>query len=410
MEMKYNVFHKREKGENMIEKRIERMRGLLNERQWRLYLANEAISEGYGGISKVSRISGVSRTTITKGVEELRSGLIMQGKVRSGGGGRKYIEEKYPDIVERIRKLIDGSTYGNPERVLSYTTESLRKIEMELKHQGINISHETVYKIMESIGYSKQANKKMLQVGEANPNRNAQFEHINETSSEYLTAGDPVISVDTKKKENIGNFKNHGQEYRPNKDARKVLDHDFPIKELGKISPYGVYNLNNNTGFVNVGTSHDTSEFAVESISRWWETVGKHTFPGHRKIYITCDCGGSNDYRRRMWKYQLQQFADRTGLEVEVSHFPPGTSKWNKVEHKLFCYISKNWQGKPLVDIQTAVELIGSTRTTTGLKVICIRDDTEYSLAKKVSDDEFELISIDKILPFSAWNYKILPR
>jgi hypothetical protein len=274
----------------------------------------------------------------------------------------------------------------------------------------INISHETVGKIIESMGYSKQANQKRLQVGEPHPDRNAQFEHINKTAADYLAVGVPVISVDTKKREKIGNFKNEGKEYRRKKDPRTVLDHDFPIEELGKISPYGVYNLNNNTGFVNLGTSHDTSEFAVESISRWWETVGKHTFPDTGKIYINCDCGGSNDYRRRMWKYQLQQFADRTGLEIEVSHFPPGTSKWNKIEHRLFCYISRNWQGKPLVDVKTAVDLIGSTTTTTGLKVICVRDDTKYQLAKKVSDDEFDSILIDKLQPFVSWNYKILPR
>ena len=392
-----------------MEERIKRMVGLLDERQWRLYLANEAIAAGYGGVSKASRISGVSRTTITKGISELVKSRKTSGKVRRSGGGRRFVEEIYPGIEESIRRLIDGSTYGNPERVLSYTTESLRKIEKELKSQGINISHETVCKILESMGFSKQANQKMLQVGEPHPDRNEQFEHINKTSAEYLEAGDPVISVDTKKKESIGNFKNNGQEYRQNKSARKVLDHDFPIKELGKISPYGVYNLNNNTGFVNVGTSHDTSEFAVESISRWWETVGKHTFPGRKRIYINCDCGGSNDYRRRTWKYQLQQFADRTGLEIEVSHFPPGTSKWNKVEHKLFCYISKNWQGKPLVDVQTAVELIGSTCTNTGLRVICVRDDTEYTLAKKITDNQFDSIHIDKLHPFGAWNYKILP-
>ena len=392
-----------------MEERIERMRGILDERQWRLYLANEAISAGYGGVSKVSRISKVSRTTITRGIEELEHGEKTGNRIRKSGGGRKYVETKYPDLERRILKIVDGSTYGNPERILSYTTESLRKIEKELKHQGVNISHETVGKILEAIGYSKQANQKMLQVGESHPDRNAQFEHINKKSAEYIRTGDPVISVDTKKKEKIGNFKNNGQEYRYQGDARKVLDHDFPIEELGKISPYGVYNLNDNTGFVNVGTSHDTSEFAVESISRWWETVGKHTFPSHKRIYITCDCGGSNGYRVRMWKYQLQQFADRTGVEVEVSHFPPGTSKWNKVEHRLFCYIAKNWQGKPLVDVQTAVDLIGSTRTNTGLKVICVRDDTEYELAKKVTDDEFDTIAIDKILPFSTWNYKILP-
>lgn len=392
-----------------MEERILRMKSLLDERQWRLYLANEAMSAGYGGVSKVSRITGVSRTTITKGIDELKKEKTIDGKARKSGGGPKCVEEKYPDIKEKIRELVEGSTYGNPERVLSYTTESLRKIANELKNQGITVSHETVGKILESMDYSKQANQKMLQVGEAHPDRNAQFEHINSTAAKYLESGEPVISVDTKKKENIGNFKNNGQEYRHKKDPRKVLDHDFPIEELRKISPYGVYNLTNNTGFVNVGTSHDTSEFAVESISRWWETVGKHTFPEKCKIYITCDSGGSNGYRVRMWKYQLQEFANRTGLEIEVSHFPRGTSKWNKVEHRLFCYISTNWKGKPLVDVQTAVELIGSTKTTTGLGVICVRDDTEYELKKKVSDDDFEKISINKIPPFKAWNYIILP-
>ena len=393
-----------------MEERIMLMLPHLNEIQKRLFLASEALAYGRGGIAEVIRISGVSRNTIKRGINELKNGVKYDGKVRKSGGGRNFVEKEYTAIEEEIRKLIDGSTYGNPERVLSYTIESLRKIERELKSRGINVSHETVGKILECMGYSKQANQKMLQVGEPHPDRNAQFEHINTTAGKYIGTDDPVISVDTKKKENIGNFKNNGREYRRNKDPRKVLDHDFPIKELGKISPYGVYNLNNNTGFVNVGTSHDTSEFAVESISRWWEAVGKHTFPGSGKIYINCDCGGSNDYRRRMWKYQLQQFADRTGLEIEVSHFPPGTSKWNKVEHRLFCYISKNWRGKPLVDVQTAVDLIGSTRTNTGLEVICVRDDTEYQLAKKVSDDEFAAISIVKIPPFDSWNYKIFPR
>ena len=392
-----------------MEERIAMMLPQLNEKQRRLFLASEAIAYGRGGIAEVIRMTGVSRNTVKRGINELESGEKYDESVRKKGGGPKYTEEKYPGIEDMIRALIDGSTYGNPERVLSYTTESLRKIEIELKKRGIEVSHVTIGEILESMGYSKQANKKMLQVGEPHPNRNAQFEHINKTASAYIAAGDPVISVDTKKRENIGNFKNNGQEYRKNKDPRKVLDHDFPIEELGKISPYGVYILNDNTGFVNVGVSHDTSEFAVESISRWWETVGKHTFPGKKKIYINCDCGGSNGYRRRMWKYQLQEFVDRTSLEIEVSHFPPGTSKWNKVEHRLFCYISKNWQGKPLVDVQTAIDLIGSTRTSTGLEVICVRDDTEYQLARKVSDEDFETINITKLQPFASWNYMILP-
>jgi hypothetical protein len=352
----------------------------------------------------------MSRTTITKAVEELNSSEKIEGKTRRSGGGPKYKEAYYPDIEEKIRRIIDGKTYGDPMRVLSYTTESLRKIQVELETHGIPVGHVTIGKILGAMGYSKQVNQKLLQVSEPHPDRNAQFEHINDTSAKFLKAGEPVISVDTKKKEKIGNFKNDGSEYRPEKQPRKVLDHDFPLKELGKIAPYGIYTVNNNVGFVNVGTSHDTSEFAVESISRWWETVGKHTFPNAKKLHITCDCGGSNGNRVRMWKYQLQQFADRTNLETVVSHFPRGTSKWNKIEHRLFCCITKNWHGQPLLDVQTAIDLIGATRTTTGLKVICVRDDTEYELAKKVSDEDFATINLATIPPFESWNYRILPR
>jgi len=392
-----------------MEERILTMLPHLNEVQKRLFLASEAIAYGRGGISETNRISGVSRSTIRKGIAELKSKKSSNGKLRADGGGRKSIEIMHPNIEDEIRRLVDGSTYGDPERVLSYTTESLRDIVTELNNKGIKIGRTAVAKILDLMDYSRQQNQKMQQVGEPHPDRNAQFEHINKTAAKYLKAGDPVISVDTKKKENIGNFANKGSEYRPKKTPRKVLDHDFPIEELGKISPYGVYNLNNNTGFVNVGTSHDTSEFAVESISRWWETVGKHTFANNSKIFITCDSGGSNGYRVRMWKYQLQEFANRTGLEIEVSHFPRGASKWNKVEHRLFCYISKNWQGKPLVDVQTAVNLIGTTKTTTGLEVICVRDDTEYKLARKVSDEDFEAIKITKLDPFVNWNYYFEP-
>jgi hypothetical protein len=388
------------------------MKPLLNERLWRQFLANEAISYGHGGITLVSKISGASRTTITTGINELKNQKNPNLKnIRKTGGGRKTAKTKHPNITEKIREIIDKQTYGDPQRILSYTTESLRKIAEKLAQtHNITISYVTVGTILESMGYTKQTNQKMLQVGEPHPDRNQQFEHINATADKYLKLGEPVISVDTKKKENIGNFKNSGKEYRPHGKPRPVLDHDFPIEELGKIAPYGVYNVNNNVGFVNVGVSHDTAEFAVESISRWWEVVGKRTFLNAGCLYITADCGGSNSYRAKMWKYQLQQFANRTGLVVEVSHFPPGTSKWNKVEHRLFCYVSKNWQGKPLVDVQSAVDLIGSTRTKAGLEVVCVRDDTEYELSKKVSDEDFLAISLVKIQPFVSWNYKILPQ
>ena len=383
----------------------------LNEMQRRQYAATLAKAYGYGGATAVHAITGVSLNTITAGKKELNGKLpLASGRVRREGGGPKWSEERYPDIQKRMREIVDGKTYGDPEKVLSWTTESLRAIQKALSEKhGISVSHVTIGDILEDMDYSKQANQKMLQVGKAHHDRNAQFEFINMKAKTFLEMGEPVISVDTKKKENIGNFKNSGQEYRHKKDPRKVLDHDFPIKKLGKIAPYGVYNLNHNIGFVNIGTSHDTAEFAVESISRWWDTVGKHTFPNAKHLMITCDCGGSNGYKVRLWKYQLSQFASRIGININVCHFPPGTSKWNKVEHRLFCFISKNWEGKPLISVEAAVKLVGSTTTATGLKVICQRDDAIYDLAVAVSDEEFESINIDRIDPFGDWNYVIKP-
>jgi hypothetical protein len=398
------------KGEEYSE-HIRRMLPMLNEKQRRIFLASEAIAYGHGGVKLLNEISGVSRTTIIAGKKEIVTDQVFKkDSVRRSGGGRKLAEEKYPEIQEKILEIVDGATYGNPENPLSWTTESLRKIQAALKDiYEITVAYNTVGSILEFLGYSKQSNKKMLQLGTKHPDRNVQFKYINATAKRFLNRKAPVISVDTKKKENIGNFKNSGQEYRRRKDPRKVLDHDFSIEGLGKIAPYGIYVLNDNTAFVNVGTSHDTSEFAVESISRWWEIVGKKTYPKARKILITCDCGGSNGYRVRMWKCQLQQFANRTKLKIHVSHFPPGTSKWNKVEHRLFCYISKNWQGKPLIDIETAVKLIGSTTTEKGLKVICEQDDHIYELAQKVTDEDFDAIKIKKIGKHGEWNYVISP-
>ena len=383
----------------------------LNESQRRQYAAALANAYGYGGATIVHQVSGMSLNTITRGKKDLlRHTEATAQRVRKEGGGPKWSEEKYPDIKEHVRRIIEDSTYGSPGKVLSWTTESLRSIAQKLEDRyGEKVTHVTVGSMLEDMGYSKQANQKMLQVGEPHPDRNAQFECINTKAKEFIEAGEPVISVDTKKKENIGNFKNPGQEYRRSKDPRKVLDHDFPIKELGKISPYGVYNLNHNVGFVNVGTSYDTAEFAAESIFRWWKAVGEHSFPNATKLMITCDCGGSNGNRLRLWKHQISQLAGRFGIEIHVSHFPPGTSKWNKVEHRLFCYISKNWQGRPLVDVETAIDLIGSTTTKTGLRVICQRDDSVYERARVVSDEDFEAIEIVKIDPFPIWNYYFEP-
>ncbi len=295
-----------------------------------------------------------------------------------------------------------------PMAVISYTSSSLRKIaDRVFPEKGIRISRNIVSNALEKLGYSKQKNQKMEQVGAPRLDREAQFAHINETGSRYMEEGEPFISVDCKKKESIGNFKNNGREYRHTRDARKVLDHDFPIAELGKVAPYGIYTVNDNTGYVNLGTSHDTAEFAVQSIRSWWYSIGRHTFPNAEKLYVTADGGGSNGSRNRLWKLELAALAQETGLTIEVSHFPLGTSKWNKIEHRLFAYVSKNWEGKPLIDIVTVVKLIGSTATKGGLKVICDVDERNYPIGIKVDDDAFGSIDIESHAPNEGWNYTI---
>ena len=383
------------------------MKHSLNEMQRRQYAATLSKASGYGGGIVVHEITGLALNTITRGKKELLQPAESEPQgVRGIGGGPKWTEEKYPDIQEHIRDRVEDNPYGSPENILSWTTDSLRDIERKLSEgYGQTVTHVTVGSILEAMGYRKQANQKMLQVGKPHPDRNAQIEFINVKAEEFIEASEPVISVDTKKKETIGNFKNSGREYRRGKDPRTVLDHDFPIKELGKIAPYGVFCQNNNTGFVNVGTSHDTADFAVESITRWWYCVGKHTFPQATKLLITCDCGGSNGYKNRLWKFRLAHLAAQTGLDIHGCHFPPGTSQWNKVEHRLFCYISKHWQGKPLIDVETAISLIGSTTTATGLNVICQRDDAVYETAQSVSDEEYESIPLTHLAPCGSWNY-----
>jgi hypothetical protein len=394
-----------------VEEMIKTMLPLMNEKQSRLFLASCANTLGYGGVKTVCEISGFSKTTVIKGKKELKSGnYLSKERVRRVGGGRKKLDETYPKLPEWIEEIVSPETYGNPENPLVWTTKSLRKIQDAIltKH-NIYVAFRSIAAQLVKLGYSLQGNKKMLQIGESHLDRNAQFEHINETAKMFMHEGQPVISVDTKKKELIGNYANNGQEYRPKKNPRQVFDHDYPEDELLKVVPYGVYVLNDNTAFVNLGKSHDTSEFAVESIFRWWETVGKNTFGNADKILITCDCGGSNGYRTRLWKQELQEFANITHLEVYVSHLPPGTSKWNKVEHRLFCYITANWKGSPLVDVDTVVNLIANTTTTKGLNVICQKDDNTYEKGIKVSDKDFNEIKFVKIPPFGAWNYKFIP-
>lgn len=392
-----------------LEKKIRQMMPLLNEKQLRRYLGSEAEALGHGGIAIVSRISGKARNTIVAGIKENKSGNGDTNRVRKTGGGRKAVKEKHPEIPEMIKRVVGDTTFGSPENPLSYTTKSTRKIKQLLNDQGYEIGHNVVGDILEGLGYSLQLNQKMLQIGEEHPDRNTQFEFINSKAREFLKAGLPVISIDAKKKENIGNFKNNGRVYRQGKDPIKVLDHDFPLKELGKVTPFGVYDISRNEGFVNLGISKDTPQFAVESVSRWWLTLGQNTYPESSKLYINCDAGGSNGCRNRLFKLQLQEFADQSGLDIHVSHFPPGTSKWNKIEHRMFCYISSHWRGQPLISVETVITLIGSTTTSSGLKIVCVRDDSVYEIGIKVSDDDYETINIKNDLTCPSWNYAIFP-
>ena len=394
-----------------MEKLIKRMLPIMDEKQTRIFLAGCANEIGRGGLKTVSKISGVSPPTIIRGKKELKSGEYLKEKrVRKKGGGRKKTEEIYPDLPEWIEEIVSPETYGNPENPLRWTTKSLRKIqEAILTKHHVYICIKTVATILKKLEYSLQSNRKMLQIGENHPNRDGQFKFINDKAKEFIENGQPVISVDTKKKEIIGNYANKGQEYRPVKKPKLVFDHDYPEDELVKVAPYGVYVSNDNTAFVNLGTSHDTSEFAAESIYRWWEIMGKVNFPEATKIMINCDCGGSNSNRTRLWKLEMQHLADITGLEIHVSHLPPGTSKWNKVEHRLFCYISANWKAVPLIDIETVVNLISNTTTSKGLKVICEIDDNFYPTGIKISDDEFKYIDCVKIGDFGDWNYMFFP-
>ena len=383
-------------------------RALLNERQKRIFFGYLSDAMGYGGNAAIIKNFGISSHTVLKGLQEFRGEEQLQkGRIRKEGGGRKRLEEKQVGLTEFIEKTVEGSSYGTPDKVLFWTTLSLREIAQLAQNSGFQVSHTAVGQILEQLGYSKQCNQKMLQVGLAHANRDEQFRFIEAEVKTFLEQGDPIISVDCKKKENIGNFKNNGKEYRHQKDARKVLDHDFPIRELGKIAPYGVYVVNDNTAFVNLGTNHDTGQFAAQSCMDWWDLIGKQNFPNSRKILITCDGGGSNGSRNKLWKFSLACLAQLAHLEIHVCHFPPGTSKWNKIEHRLFCYISKNWEGKPLIDIQTAVNLIATTTTNKGLKVQCKVDERYYQTGIKVQEAQFEQIDIERKPKLGEWNYII---
>ena len=339
----------------------------LNERGKRLFAGIEAMSLGYKGLKLVSEATGLNRGTVAIGRDELISGEVLDvAKVRKNGAGRKTVLEKHPEIRDALIQLVDSTTFGNPENPLQWTCKSHRTLADELKNQGFKVSHVTVGEILDYLGYSTQSNKKSLE-GSDHIDRNAQFEYINNRVITFQNEGCPVISVDTKKKENVGNYENKGKEYRCKKDPRLVNGHDFPDKEKGSVRPYGVYDMTNNVGWVNLGIDHDTAQFAVESIRRWYFKIGKEAYPTAGKLLITADGGGSNGSRVRLWKTELQALATELKIELHVSHFPPGTSKWNKIEHRLFSYISSNWRGQPLVSHEVIIQLISATTTRTGL-------------------------------------------
>jgi hypothetical protein len=381
----------------------------LDERARRLFAASEARQLGHGGVSLVSRACGLSRVTITKGVQELEAPPLPPGRVRRAGGGRPALVARDPDLPSRLEALVEPLTRGDPESPLRWTSKSTRALAAELAAQHHRISHEKVAQLLRQMDYSLQRNRK-TEEGDDHPDRDAQFLYINDQVRRALAAKRPVISVDTKKKELLGNDQTAGRQWRPTKTPDRVQVHDFPAPSVPRAYPYGIYDLGRNTGFVNVGTDHDTGAFAVACIRGWWRAEGQRLYPTARRLLITADGGGSNGYRLRQWKLELQRFADTTGLAVMVCHFPPGTSKWNKVEHRLFSFISSNWRGEPLRDYETIVRLIAKTTTAKGLTVRCRLDRRRYPAGRKVSDEEMATVNLTPQAFHGEWNYLIRPR
>jgi transposase len=382
----------------------------LNEQRRRLIAGAMAKIVGFGGISFVSTTTGISRRAIARGIEELNdSGAFDSDRIRKQGAGRKKTVDTDPTLMQDLENLIEPVTRGDPESPLRWTCKSVRRLSQELNQKGHQTSHRMVAELLHELGYSLQSNQKTIE-GCDHPDRDAQFEFINEQSKEFIAAEQPVISVDTKKKELVGNFKNQVKELRPKGDPEHVSVYDFLTQADGRVSPYGVYDVANNLGWVNVGTDNDTAEFAVESIRRWWTNMGSVLYPDASSLLVTADGGGSNGSRVRLWKIKLQEFADETGLSISVSHFPPGTSKWNKIEHRLFSFISQNWRGKPLISHEVIVNLIAATTTKTGLRVNCALDTNSYPKGIKVTDAQMQLINIERNSFHGEWNYTIEPR
>jgi transposase len=383
----------------------------LTEKTRRLVVAAATIGKPHGSKGEVAKATGVSYREIRRGLAELEEkpgAQKAQERIRKEGGGRKQITENDITLLDDLKQLVESTTRGDPMSPLLYTSKSLRKLAAELGGMGHNVSHSRVGTLLEGMGYRLQANRKVLE-GANHPDRNEQFEYINETVKRFQADGQPAISIDCKKHENVGNYKNAGREYHTKGTAPEVKDHDFIDKELGKAIPYGVYDMTANAGFVNVGIDHDTSVFAVQSIRLWWESMGRERYPDAAELLITADGGGSNGYRRRLWKTQLAAFAKETGLAVTVCHFPTGTSKWNKIEHRLFSYITMNWRGRPLTSIEVIVSLIAATKTSAGLEVKCVLDENDYPTGTTVSDEDLNKVPIQLAGFHGEWNYTILP-
>ncbi|NTW88793.1 MAG: ISAzo13 family transposase [Desulfobulbaceae bacterium] len=398
--------------ESAIRERYLNLEWALDERQRRLYAAAEAKAIGHGGITVVWKATGVARGSIQQGLKELvQRPEVMEinsRRIRRIGAGRKTSVADDAELLSALESLIEPATRGDPESPLRWTCKSLRQLESELVAQGYSVSHTSIGRLLKKLGYSLQGNRKTLE-GTNHPDRNAQFEYINARTEDALRNRQPAISVDTKKKELVGQFKNGGKEWRPQGDPEQVNVYDFMDKELGRANPYGVYDLANNAGWVSVGTDHDTASFAVATIRRWWIVMGKPLYPDAKELIITADGGGSNGSRVRLWKLELQQLSDELGIPIRVSHFPPGTSKWNKIEHRLFSHISMNWRGQPLVSHEVMVNLIAATTTRKGLKVKAGLDSNHYPKGIKVTDEEFAAIQISRDEFHGDWNYSITP-
>jgi hypothetical protein len=393
-----------------IRLRFDALSPVLDERGRRRFAAAEAMAAGYGGVSAVERATGIARSTIGRGLIDLRSEEPeLTERVRRLGAGRKPLSETDASLIEDLRGLVEPQTRGDPQSPLKWTCKSLRKLSAALRDMGHRVGRTVVGELLRTLGYSLQANRKMRE-GSNHPDRDAQFGYINECVTAALAAGEPAISVDTKKKELVGDFKNGGREWRPKGAPEEVRVHDFVIPELGRAVPYGVYDIADNVGWVSVGIDHDTAAFAVNAIRKWWKLMGRKRYPQARHLLITADAGGSNGTRLRLWKLELQKLAHELGLSITVSHLPPGTSKWNRIEHRLFSFITCNWRGTPLVSYQAIVQLIAATTTTTGLKVRCKLDQNTYPAGIKVSDAEIDAINIKRHDFHGDWNYTIKPK